>query len=162
MATQATAFLRLLVNVNDGETVSIGAITYTFEQDTLDVPYEVRRGLNHRITAQNLVHAINGTGTPGTHYAVGTVPHEAVSAAWIDNEGDADITFTAKEAGFLGNHLHYADTLFDATMLAWTGGTGEGGGGAIKAELQKILATMQLSAGVQQALRELAFDPDTV
>lgn len=162
MATQATAFLRLTTNPTEGETVSVGAITYTFTLGGLDLPYEVRRGANQRVSAQNLVHAINGTGTPGTEYAVGTVVHEAVSGSWIENEGDADITFTAKEAGFLGNHLHYADTLFDATLLAWTGGSGASGAAAIQTAIQDIIATKQMSADVRQALLELAFDPNTV
>lgn len=162
MATQATALLRLSVPPNDGETVSIGNITYTFEQDTLDAPYEVKLGGSQSSTAENLVRAINGNGTVGVHYAAGTLAHEAVSAAWIDNEGDADITVTAREAGFLGNHIHHADTIFNANMGAFSGGTGSGGAAALQAELQIIIATTQLSAGAQQALRELAYDPDTV
>lgn len=162
MATQATALLRLSVNVSDGETVSIGAITYTFENDSLDAPYEVKRGASHGDTADNLVRAINGTGTVGVHYAAGTVAHEAVSATVVESEGDYDITVTAREPGFLGNHIHHADTMFDHNMGAFSGGTGEGGVAAIQAALQEIIASVQMSASAQQALRELAYDPNTV
>ena len=164
MATQATAFLRFSVDPNPDETVTIGAITYKFEQNTLDAPYEVKWVPNNQTCAENLVRAINGNGTVGVHYAAGTVAHEVVEASWIENEGDADITITVREPGAFGNHIHHADTFFDTGISAFTGGTGEAGGGAaaIQAELQNILASMQLSAGVQQALRELAFDPDTV
>lgn len=70
-----------------GDTVTIGAVTYTFIETALSdpaVPYEVLVGASDSDSLDNLIDAINGedgAGEAGTVYGEGTVAHPLVSAA---------------------------------------------------------------------------------
>lgn len=66
-------------NVADGDTVTIGTIVYRFK-DTIAQAYDVLRGSDAATSLDNLKLAINGSGTMGTTYFAGTLPHPQVIA----------------------------------------------------------------------------------
>ena len=82
----------------DGDTVTIGARVYTFRNTPL-----LANEVNLTDETQSLVHAINGTGTPGTDYGVGTAVNSEVSAVY--NSGPNSATITALIAGTGGNSI---------------------------------------------------------
>lgn len=98
----ATSTLTFTGNAADGDTVTIGSVVYTFETGALDAPYKVDVGVDASASIDNLVHAIMGTGTPGTHYATGTEAHPLVNA--VNGTGDV-LDVTAKLAGAQGNTI---------------------------------------------------------
>lgn len=67
--------------IADGDTVTIGSITYTFQAVLVDEPYNVLVGASDSDSLDNLIAAINGDAGEGTLYGTGTVPHTLVSAA---------------------------------------------------------------------------------
>ena len=101
-AVAAAGTLTLTGNPSDGDTVTIGSTVYTWETGALDAPYKVDVGADAAASIVNLVHAINGTGTPGTHYATGTSAHPSVTA--VDGAGDT-VVVTAITAGSAGNSI---------------------------------------------------------
>ncbi|MCP3684619.1 MAG: hypothetical protein GY861_18285 [bacterium] len=62
-------------NVAEDETVTIAAVVYTFKDAVTTVANTVKVGANAAASLDNLKHAINGTGTGGTHYGSLTVAH---------------------------------------------------------------------------------------
>lgn len=114
--TAASKNLAASGNPSDGDTVTIGSTVYSFESGALDAPYKVDIGGDAEASLLNLVHAINGTGTPGTNYATGTVLHPDVTAA--EGTGDS-IDVTAKVKGYKGNSIALAES---SSNLAWDSG----------------------------------------
>src|SRR3990167_346938 len=55
-------------NPSDGDTVSVGGVTFTFESGALDTAGEIDIGATTAATITNLVACINQTGTAGTDY----------------------------------------------------------------------------------------------
>lgn len=117
----------------DGDTVTIGfagsTVTYTMETGALDAAYKV---LATGTTAQvltRLIKAINGTGTAGVDYAVGTVAHPDVTAA----EAALDtMLVTANVAGVAGDAILTSKVTADADVV-WGGANLTGGADAIVA-----------------------------
>ncbi len=99
-------------NFADGNTVEIGAITYTFESGTLDAPYEVKLGADIAESLANLVIAIRGIGTVGVEYADGTEPHPDVEASAPDG---TSIVVTAIAPGTAGDAIAVDVTSSNAT-----------------------------------------------
>jgi hypothetical protein len=61
-----------VTNANDGDTMAIGGVSYTF-RTTCSVANDVLIGASANATNQNLGHAVNAEGgTPGTDYGTGT------------------------------------------------------------------------------------------
>lgn len=75
----ATGTLTTTGNFTANDEVTIGANTYTFVASPSSA-YDVDLGATAAISLSNLAAAINGTGTPGTEYAAGTVVHPTVTA----------------------------------------------------------------------------------
>jgi phage tail sheath protein FI len=127
VAAQGT--LTLPTNPVDGETVTIGDVSYTF-RDTLSDPAtanEIHLGSETTApatTRANIVAAINGTGTPGTEHSEGTVANPQVEAA-LAPTGNA-VVLTARAPGEAGNAIVTASTLtgtgngFDDATLGTT------------------------------------------
>jgi hypothetical protein len=121
-AAQASGSLDGIV-IADTDTVTIGAVTYTFKT-TLStgptVPYEVLVGASDSDSLDNLIAAINGAAGVGTTYSTGTVAHPLVTAA--AGAGDTmDITAVAK--GAAGNGIALSASLTDGDWTdAFTGG----------------------------------------
>lgn len=113
---QASKALDLSVAVPvENETVTIGSTVYRW-RDTLAQAYDVKIGASIETSVENLVDAINATGTAGVEYFAGTLIHPSVTAV----KTDADtVTVTANDAGIAGNSIALAETM---TNGAWAGG----------------------------------------
>ena len=96
-------------NVDNGNTVKIGDITYTFKTalttDPDTVPYEVLIGASADASFANLVLAINGGAGIGTNYSTGTIAHPLVSAGEV---GTHATVITAKTYGADGDNIDLA------------------------------------------------------
>lgn len=104
-------------NVSDGDTVTIGSTVYRFK-DTMAAAYDVQIGADADASLLNLIKAINGSGTAGTHYYTGTVAHTQVTAATSVTSNAFAVT--AIYTGTGGNSIASTDT---ATTLSWGAAT---------------------------------------
>lgn len=110
------------VNVANGETVTIGSKTFTFQTTLTDVDGNVLIGVDSVESLTNLFNAINGSGgTIGTDYAASTVAHTQVTAT---NDTATTVELEAIVVGTAANSYATTDTsaqlLFSAVTL--TGG----------------------------------------
>ena len=110
-------------NIADGATVVIGGITYRFK-NTMALAYDVKRDASDAdVSLANLVKAINGTGTVGTEYFVGTEAHPDVTAGAVTAHAS---TLTATEIGYAANSIVTTGathlTFGAATMVGGVGG----------------------------------------
>lgn len=106
--------------IADGDTVTIGTITYRFK-DTLAQAYDVKRdGTTATNTLNNLVSAIGLTGTVGTTYYAGTYQHPDVSAS----RSSSVVTLTARYTGAVGNLIALSKS---ASHLSVSGSVLSGG-----------------------------------
>jgi hypothetical protein len=111
----------------DDDVFTINGQAYTF-QSTLStgptVAYEVKVGADIAATRANLIAAINGTGTEGTEYSVGTVQNPDVYAA----AGSAGVTtIIARDAGDEGNAITLTKTFATGANGSVSGATLTGG-----------------------------------
>lgn len=90
------------VDVTAADTITIGAVTYTFRAAPTTVANEVKVGGTAAQTLINLKNAINLTGVSGTDYGSGTVIHPTASAGAIT---PTTLKVYAKTAGTGGNAL---------------------------------------------------------
>jgi len=99
--------------------MTIGSKVYTFQSTLTNVDGNIQIGASLAISKQNILDAINLTGTPGTQYAAAMTVNADISAAtaWV---GD-DLTLTAKATGEAGNAL---DLFRGFYIPAGTGGSG--------------------------------------
>lgn len=112
--TQATGTLTLTENVTVDDTVTIGAVTYTFKAAPIATANEVKVGATASDTLDNLIAAINRTAGAGDLYGSATVVHPTVTVA--AGVGDT-MTLTAKTAGTEGNAIATTETFAGATNL---------------------------------------------
>lgn len=117
-ATNATAVLTVSDIPHNDSTVTIGTTTYTWKT-TLSTPttvaFEVKIAASAELSIENLVDAINLTGTIGSDYSTGTTIHPYVTAA---KTTAATMTVTTKVVGDAssidvstnGDHLSWATT----------------------------------------------------
>lgn len=73
-------FVDYTVNVTDGDTITLGAQTYTFKTALTPTVNEVLIGATITETEANLINAINHGAGEGTAYATGTTANASVSA----------------------------------------------------------------------------------
>ena len=114
---KATAVLTGTDVFSDGETVSIGDVTYTFKT-TLSSPSvanEVLIGASLAASLDNLKSAINDSGTEGTHYSTGTVAHPEVTATTNTN---TEQTVEFVRVGTDGNELGVGENAANASWGA--------------------------------------------
>jgi hypothetical protein len=121
-------------NVANNDTVTIGAVTYTFKTALTPAANEVLIGGSAAATLQNLKDAINLTGTPGTQYAAATVIHPTVRASTITA---TTLFVVAKTAGTGGNSLAFSES---STQLSVSGANLAGGAAASGATDAKFFA----------------------
>jgi hypothetical protein len=108
-----------------GETVTLGAVTYTFRAAVGTTANEVKIGADVAATLSNLVAAITaGTGS-GTVYGSDTVANADATAATLP---DSQIQATAVTPGAAGNAVATAETTADG---AWLNGATLTGGADI-------------------------------
>ena len=112
--------------IADGNTLTIGTRTYRFK-NTIAQINDIAIGGSDATALDNLKHAINGTGTPGTNYFTGTTENTDVVAT--DNT-DTTQKVVARTPGTASNTL--ATTSSGAT-LSWPDTTLGGGTGASNA-----------------------------
>lgn len=117
----ATGILTLTANPSNGQTVTLGASTYTFNT-VLGAAGSVLIGVDEETSLENLVAAINGDAGAGTIYGTGTVVNASATAAIAPTA--AQLTATAITAGTAGNSIASTETL---SAGSWTGATLSGG-----------------------------------
>lgn len=105
-------------NVTAADTVTIGAVTYTFRASVTTTANEVKIGTDADATLLNLIRAINHTGTPGTDYGSASVIHPTVSAAASVTSHAFAVTALIPGAG--GNAIASTEA---STHLSWGGST---------------------------------------
>jgi hypothetical protein len=124
--TKATGTLSFSGTGTDGDTITIGDITYTLRAVPSD-PYDVDIGASAAGTAGNLVAAINAGAGAGTAYGLNTPAHPEVTAV-LDT---ADVDVTAREGGTNGNAI---GTTEDGSGTSWGAATLTGATGAAYVE----------------------------
>jgi len=112
-------------NVADGDTVTIGSITYRFKNTIAQIG-DIHIGASADASLTNLASAINGTGTPGTDYFTGTPKDLNVSSSAVAAHA---LTMTALTPGITANTTATTET---SAHLSWGDTTLDGGqGGAM-------------------------------
>lgn len=140
------------------ETVVIGDQTYTWKASVSTTANEVLIGGTIAASAQNLFDAINLTGTPGTQYGSLTTKHKQVRASAVTS---TTVVVQSKIGGTVGNLINSTETM---TQGSFGGAVLAGGTGDQVEDLRVLLQSSgaQIAADLQQALREIVFDPATV
>lgn len=113
-----------------GETITIGGIVYTFVAAASN-PYEITIGGSANGHRDNLIAALNHTGTPGTGYGAATAAHPAVSGS----AGAAGVAnLTARVPDTFGNAITLTEALTGTTVSGSTlsGGRGARSGGSVR------------------------------
>lgn len=105
-------------NVTAGDTVSIDGKTYTYRAALTPAEGEVLRGATADASLQNLIYAINHTGTPGTHYSCAAA-HPSVSAAPAVTAAH-QVLISSLLPGLVYNLIILAET---AATLSWSSAT---------------------------------------
>lgn len=118
----ATGVLTLTANASDGDTVTIGSTTYTFNT-VIGGANSVLIGADEAETIDNLVLALaaaTGTGA-GTKFGTGTVPNLEARGARTDTD---EMTATAQAAGTAGNSVVTTEA---SANMSWAAATLAGG-----------------------------------
>jgi hypothetical protein len=119
--TAATGVLTFTTHPTDGDTVLIGATTYTFRTSP-SLAYDVVLGANKATAIANLDAAILANGSAPTNYNTGTLANPLIGTSVIS--GDT-IIVTAARTGTDGNLI--ATTVSDPLQIAWGAATLTGG-----------------------------------
>lgn len=141
--------------MSDGDTVTIGAKTYTFKTTLTGVEGQVLINTTADAGLLNLIRAINHTGTPGTDY-VAAAAHPTVSAASAVTSHA--FLLTARNGGAAGNAIATTETSshlsFGATTL--TGGLDQLSGVFVVTLTDATAETVTLRIGAPLVSDELA------
>ena len=124
-AVFATGTLTTTANFGNGETVTTGSKTYTFQTVLTNVDGNVLIGVDATASLANLAAAINLGAGSGTVYAAATTANGFVSAT----PGASTIVATALLAGTVGNAIATTET---AANASWATATLLGGVGDVK------------------------------
>jgi hypothetical protein len=123
-AVKAQSTLTSTAIPNNGDTVTIGSQTYTFQTALVDSADNVAIGGTQAQAMENLRRAINDDGVEGTNYGTGTTANADVTAT----DTPTTVVATAIEAG---DHKDSTATTETSSVMSWTGATlGSGTGGA--------------------------------
>ena len=122
-AAVATGTLTIDTNPLDGDTVTIGARSYTFQDTLTNVAGNVFIGISAAATRNNLVAAIMLAAGSGTAYAAATTVHPTVTAVALST---SNATISAKTAGTAGNSI-VTTSDFDDTDSGFAAATLTGG-----------------------------------
>ena len=111
-------------NVSDGDTVTIGTTTYRFKSAMAAInDIQIGGSGNSDTSLNNLIDAINGTGSAGTNWYAGTVANTQVTAGALAAHA---FVVTAIAAGIYGQNIVTTET---SAALAWAAATLTGGTG---------------------------------
>lgn len=126
-AIPSSGIMTLAGQVTDGDQVVIGTTTYTFKT-TLStgpsVPYEVLIGGDAQGTIDNLVKAVNKTGTDDVEYGAGTAANPVASAV---KASAATMEAVARTPGVAGDTIATTDPVDTGVVISWGGATMSGG-----------------------------------
>lgn len=112
-------------NAANGDQVQIDGRTYTFvSPGPPSSANEVQVGGSNTVTIDNLVAAINSTGTPGTEYGVGTAKHATFSAF---RASASTMTVVARLPGTAADGSSVTDPVDGGGTLSWGAATTSGG-----------------------------------
>ena len=126
-------------NVSNGDTVTIGTRTYTFQTTLTNVDGNVKIGTTAALSLTNLVNAITClSGIPGTDYASATTEHADVTAA---SPSSTTALVMAMVSGAAGNLIGTTKT---DTTLTWTTATLAEGADNVSSSF--LLATVAIPA----------------
>jgi hypothetical protein len=113
-AHRAYAFLAITDNFDDGETVTIGSRTYTFQDTLTDSNGNVQIGGSADDSFNNLIAAIVLGGGAGSAYAASTTVHPSVTAY---AQSSLLMKCQALSAGAAGNSIGVSESTADATWI---------------------------------------------
>lgn len=136
-------------NVTDGDTATLGAVTYRFKT-TMAQANDVQRGADAATTLANLKKAINATGTAGTEYFAGTVVHPTIVAGALTS---TTLAVAARVKGTAGNSLASTEV---AATLSFGGATLTGGVDPTAAEFVDAFVIALNGTGIGWRATELA------
>lgn len=120
-AVKATGVLTSTgANPADGDTVAIASTVYRFK-NTMSAAYDVQIGANAAASIQNLLKAIDASGTAGVEYFAGTLAHTTVSTT---GSTSTTLLVEADIAGVGGNSIPTTEA---SSQLSWGGATLTGG-----------------------------------
>lgn len=122
IGTQATGTLTTTGVFVDGETVTVGAQTYTLKSPFVNAANNIDASGTTAQTLENLRRAINGDGVAGTNYGTGTTVN--ASAYAVDTA--TTLVLTAKTGGTAGNGVATTSVTANASF----GGANLSGGTA--------------------------------
>jgi hypothetical protein len=117
---KAYIFLRAIGNVSDGDTVTLGTVTYTFQNTLTNVAGHVQIGATDGDSMHNLEAAVMAGAGSGTAYAAATTANPDVDADQFRDIPNIAV-FRALVAGSVGNLIGCTST--GATMLFYGEGT---------------------------------------
>lgn len=119
----ATGTLTSTANLADGDTVTIGAQTYTMKNPFVDAANNIDASVSQAQTMENLRRAINGNGVAGVNYGTGTPVNTNVTAV----DSPTTVVVTAIVAGTAANLVATTETSANASWGAatLTGGAGD-------------------------------------
>lgn len=155
--TAATATFTLTKNLTSDDTILIGARTLKIEE-TPGAAYDVQLGADQTATIANIVAAVNGSGTAGTHYYTGTLSPAEITAAATST---TLITFTAMLKGAVGNSFRCTEGVDGGTAftcLAFSGGSGDISG--TSGYIQSMISNSQINADCLTDLKRLTYATD--
>lgn len=118
---KASGVLTLDTNPSDGDTVTLGASTYTFKTTLTPTAGEVLIGADIDESLSNLTAAINGGDGSGTAYASGTATNTSATAQNATPTTN-QMTATAILGGTAGNSIASTET-FTAVNNVWAAAT---------------------------------------
>jgi len=116
IGTQATGTLTTTGVFSDGETVTVGAQTYTLKSPFVNAANNIDASGTTAATLDNLKRAINGDGVAGTNYGTGTT----VNASAHATSDATTLVLLAKVGGTAGNAVATTDTAANASFGAAT------------------------------------------
>lgn len=97
-ASNSLQKLSSTLGIQDGDTITINGRTYTWQSTLTNINNHVQLGLLDDESIQNMIDAINLTGTPGTQYA-------SVMTINADVSASSNLTITANIPGTGGNSI---------------------------------------------------------
>ena len=111
----AQSTLTFSTNPSDGDTITIGTVTYTLQAALVDAANNVLIGANAYATMLNLVNAVNVSGEAGVDYGTATVVNPDVSMSVLQFTGVQGLV-KANDLGIAGNDFATTTTGTAATF----------------------------------------------
>lgn len=143
-------------DIVEAETLVIGGKTYTFDA-TLDSDGDVFFVTAFAPNMVALVHAINLTGTPGTHYD-DAMTKNAYCFAVLSAAGVA--TIYSRVAGAIGNLITITVGSSDVVLTDDSSGKLKLGAGSIDDEINALQSSAQVNSEVLAFLHAMEVDPN--